>query len=180
MSQRKPCILPLITPRDAARVSPLEKYRAMTLFAESSDTAHAARNMAREALQDWGLPQLVDDVRLVVSELVDNVVHHSVPDSVRARPGGSRRVDVSLRKWPKWLFVGVADEDSSPPVSPTGEIFMPHLVGDLPEAVLPDSGRGLLIVQRLADALWWAPEEGGGKTVFCRFDLDGSSADRSP
>lgn len=53
------------------------------------------------------------------------------------------------------------------------DALAPDLVGELAEAVLPDSGRGLMIIQRVAAALWWAPKDGGGKTVWCRFDLDG-------
>nr|WP_245382230.1 ATP-binding protein [Streptomyces syringium] len=149
----------------------------MTLFAEWQDTVWAARNLAGSALEDWGLHALVDDVRLVVSELVGNVVQHAVPDDRLACPGAPRRIDVTLTMWPKWLFLGVADEDSSPPTFPLGESFSPELAHGLPEAVLPDSGRGLLIIHRLADALWWAPEESGGKTIFCRFDLGERCAD---
>ena len=151
---------------------PVERCRALTLFAQSPDTVRAARDMTRTALCDWGLPHLVDDVRLVVSELVGNVIHHAVSDDCRARPGGALRIDVTLRQWPKWLFIEVADEDSSPPMLPTAEGFSFDLAAELPEAVLPDCGRGLLIVQRLADGLWWAPEPMGGKTIFCRFDLE--------
>ncbi|WP_308404631.1 ATP-binding protein [Streptomyces sioyaensis] len=149
----------------------------MTLFAESRDTPQAARKMVCAALEDWALGALVDDAKLCVSELVGNVVHHAFPDDGLAVPGARRRIDVTLRKWPKWLFLAVADEDSSPPMFPLGENFSPELVGDLPEAVLPDAGRGLVIVQRLTDGLWWSPEELGGKTVFCRFDLVGRVLD---
>lgn len=90
---------------------------------------------------------------------------------------GSRRIDVTYKLWPKWLFVGVTDEDSTPPLLPLGETFSPKLMGDLSEAVLPDSGRGLLIVQRVASAVWWTPGDRGGKTVWCRLDLDGVAGD---
>lgn len=158
----------VLAPRDPTRTV---RFRAFTLFAESPDTVRAARDMARSALQDWGVEALLDDVRLVVSELVGNVVHHAVPDQRLAGPGAPRRIDVTLRMWPKWLFVGVADEDSSGPTFPMGEGFPPCLADGLPEAVLPDSGRGILIINRLADAVWWVPGEDGGKTVYCRFDL---------
>lgn len=170
---------PIIHDRTAAFSSPSATISGLG----SGDSARSSVRPSgadRVSGKDWGLASLVEDVRLVVSELVGNVVHHSVPDGCRTRPGAPRRVDVSLRKWPKWLFLAVADEDSSPPVSPIGEMFSPDVVGSLPEAVLPDSGRGLLIVQRLADALWWSPEEDGGKTVHVRFDLDGGCADGSP
>ncbi|MFE2703240.1 ATP-binding protein [Streptomyces mirabilis] len=118
---------------------------------------------------------MVDDARLVVSELVGNVVHHVVPDDCLTRPGAARKIDVLVKAWPGWLFIGVADEDSTPPDLPAGEFVSPELAGDFAEAVLPDRGRGLLIVQRLADAVWWSPKGPGGKTVWCRFDLDGTT-----
>ncbi|MFI1801267.1 ATP-binding protein [Streptomyces sp. NPDC020379] len=151
----------------------------MTLCAESPDTGQAARGMVRSALADWGLNDLVDDVRLAVSELVGDVVHHAVPGECLATPGPQRQLDVTLTKWPKWLLLGVMDEDSSSPTIPVGEIFSPRMATSLPEALLPDRGRGLLIVHSPADALWWAPNESGGKTVVCRFDLDGHPTDGS-
>ncbi|MFF1699812.1 ATP-binding protein [Streptomyces sp. NPDC058257] len=148
-------------------------FRALTLFAESVDTVRAARDMTAVTLQRWGLGRMAEDARLVVSELVANVVHHAVPDDCRSEPGGSRRIDVLLKMWPDWLFIGVVDDDSTPPDLPVGEFVSPGLAGDFSEALLSDRGRGLLIVQSLADAVWWSPEEDGGKTVWCRFDLDG-------
>ncbi|MFI0786716.1 ATP-binding protein [Streptomyces lydicus] len=156
----------------------LEQFRALTLFAESSDTVQAARKMIRTALEEWALGALVDDVALCVSELVGNVVHHAVPDECLVVPGAPRRVDITLTKWPKWLFLGVTDEDSSPPLLPPRETSFPELESDLSEASLLDSGRGLKIVEVLADSLWWSLEEAGGKTVFCRFDLVGSTGRR--
>ncbi|MET8131455.1 ATP-binding protein [Streptomyces sp. NPDC005251] len=150
-------------------------FRALTLFDESTNTVYAARTMVGGCLQDWGFGHMVDDARLVVSELVGNVVHHAVPDDCLARPGAARRIDVLVKAWPGWLFIGVADEDSTPPDLPVGEFVSPELAGDFVEALLPDRGRGLLIVQRLADAVWWSPKGLGGKTVWCRFDLDGST-----
>ncbi|MFE4719184.1 ATP-binding protein [Streptomyces sp. NPDC056728] len=152
-------------------------FRALTLFVESPDSVRAAREMAQAALQDWGLGCLAEDARLVVSELVGNVVHHAVPDNCLSRPGAGRRVDMLLKTWPGWLFIGVADEDSTPPDLPVAEFVSPDLAGDFIEAVLPDRGRGLFIVQRLVDALWCSPKDGGGKIVWCRFDLDSERVD---
>ncbi|GHA17920.1 ATP-binding protein [Streptomyces echinoruber] len=153
------------------------RFLTLTLFAESDDTARMARDMTAVFLQGAGAGAVVDDARLVVSELVGNVVNHAVPDRHLSRAGACRRIDVTFKLWPKWLFIGVTDEDSTPPLLPAGEMFSPGLVGELSEAVLPDTGRGLLIVQRLAAAVWWAQEERGGKTVWCRFDLDGGVGD---
>nr|WP_224058832.1 ATP-binding protein [Streptomyces kanamyceticus] len=153
------------------------RFRALTLFAESPDSVRGSRQMVSACLRDWGLARLVDDAQLVVSELVGNVVHHVVPDDCLSRPGAARRIDVVLKMWPKWLFIGVADEDSTPPDLPVGEFVSPELAGELCAAVLPDTGRGLFIVHRLVDAVWWEPGEVGGKTVWCRFDLAPGSAD---
>lgn len=150
-------------------------FLALTLFAEFQDTARVARDMTAEFLRGAGATEAIDDARLAVSELVGNVVNHAVPECCLARPGGSRRIDVTFKLWPKWLFIGVTDEDSTPPVLPLGDTFAPGLMGELSEAVLPDSGRGLLIVQRLAVGVWWTPGDAGGKTVWCRFDLKGGN-----
>ncbi|WP_406481565.1 ATP-binding protein [Streptomyces sp. NBC_01615] len=146
-------------------------FRALTLLAESPDCAKAARDMVGSYLKTWGLAHAVDVAQLVVSELVGNVVYHAVPDDVLARPGAGRRIDVSLMTYPEVLIIGVTDEDSTPPDLPAGECFSPELAGDFSEALLPDRGRGLLIIQRLADAVWWSAAVRGGKTVWCRLDL---------
>ncbi|WP_406371785.1 ATP-binding protein [Streptomyces sp. NBC_00647] len=152
-------------------------FLTLTLFAEFPDTLRVARDMTATFLQGAGAVAAVDDARLIVSELVGNVLNHAVPDRCLAHPGGNRRIDVTFKLWPKWLFIGVTDEDSTPPLTPQGETFSPRRIGELAEAVLPDSGRGLLIVQRLAAAVWWTAGEPGGKTVWCRFDLDSDPGD---
>ncbi|MER5470072.1 ATP-binding protein [Streptomyces sp. NPDC002685] len=152
-------------------------FLTLTLFAEFTDTLRVARNMTATFLQDVGADAAVEDARLIVSELVGNVLNHAVPDRCLAHPGGNRRIDVTFKLWPKWLFIGVTDEDSTPPLMPQGDTFSPRLMGELAEAVLPDGGRGLLIVQRLAAAVWWMPGESGGKTVWCRLDLDSAPED---
>ncbi|MFE2534217.1 ATP-binding protein [Streptomyces sp. NPDC059371] len=151
------------------------RYLTLTLFTDCGNAARVARDQTAEFLRGVGASDVVDDARLIVSELVGNVVNHVVPDRSLTRPGGSPRVDVHFKAWPKWLFIGVTDEDSSPPLLPLGDAFWPGLMEGLSEAVLPDTGRGLLIVQRLAAAVWWAPEDQGGKTVWCRLDLDGAT-----
>ncbi|MFF4950103.1 ATP-binding protein [Streptomyces chattanoogensis] len=149
----------------------LEQLRALTLFAGPPDTVRAVRKMVRSALDDWALGVLAEDAQLCVSELVANVIQYAIPDESLAVPDAPRRIDVTLRKWPQWLFIGVTDEDHWPPTFPLEELFSPELASGLPEAVLSEGGRGLLIVQQLADGLWWSPEEQGGKTVYFRFDL---------
>lgn len=76
----------------------MEQFRALTVFAESSNTVQATRKMVRSALEDWALVALVDDVMLCTSGLVSNEVHHAVPDDGLAVPAAPRRFDVTLTK----------------------------------------------------------------------------------
>lgn len=140
-------------PLEPAAFSTAYRFRSVALLADAQDTPPVARRMARETLDDWELPWLVDDVVLCVSELVGNAVRHVT---------GRRRIGLTLRHWPRWLFVEVTDEDPAPPRLPSGDPSGLDL--------LPEHGRGLFIVQSLADATWWAPRDAGGKSVFCRFD----------
>lgn len=98
-------------------------FLTLTLFAEFGDTARVARDMTAVFLRGAGADVIVDDARLVVSELVGNVVNHAVPDRRLSSAGGCRRIDVTFKVWPKWLFIGVTDEDSTPPLLPVGEVF---------------------------------------------------------
>ncbi|MEU1160940.1 ATP-binding protein [Streptomyces sp. NPDC005921] len=152
-------------------------FMTVTLFAEFADTGRIARDTATVFLRGAVPRDLVYDAQLAVSELVGNVVNHAVPDRHRSSPGACRRIDVVYKLYPKWLFIGIADEDSTPPLLPMGDFYSPELVTEFSEAVLTDSGRGLMLTQRMAAAVWWTPKEGGGKTVWCRFDLDGEAED---
>lgn len=156
-------------------VATAERFRGITLMADDPETGRVARRMAVETLRDWQLSHLMDDVALCVSELVGNAVHHATPDGWRPGDDGERRVGVGFRLWPQWLFVEVTDEDSTPPMLPVGDPLELSLSGASPDVLLPNSGRGLVIVQNLADATWWAPRELGGKSVFCRFNLSGDA-----
>ncbi|MFR9722539.1 ATP-binding protein [Streptomyces sp. MS19] len=153
------------TPLLPVAFSSAYRFRSLTLPGDSRDTPAIARHAARDTLHDWELPGLADDVELCASELVGNAVRHAA---------GFGRIIVTFRFWPRWLFVEVADEDPTPPMLPSGDPLDP-LGGD-PDP-LPEHGRGLFIVQSLADATWWAPREAGGKSVCCRFDLTGGPTD---
>ncbi len=154
-------------------VAATDRFRKLTLPVDAPDTGRAAREMVTLTLDAWGLSALVDDVRSCVAELVGNVREHAFPDE--GSPLQRPVLAVTLRLWPGWLLVDVGDDDSTPPTLPEGEPFTPEIAGELPEALLPDSGRGLGIVRYLSDFVWWAPRDEGGKSVFCRFDLGGRS-----
>lgn len=156
-----------------------ERFLSVTLVADSPDTCCVARRMAREVARDWQLPvsaARVDDMQIAVSELVGNSVHHSTPDGRLASFGGERYVMVAFRAWSRWLFIEVADEDATPPMLPVGDPLAPALSSTPVNDMLDESGRGLFLVQYLADAVWWSPRDIGGKSVFYRFDLHGGEA----
>lgn len=157
-------------PRVPVALSGAYRFRSITLVADYPDTPAAARHTARHVLGEWGLSRLADDVELCVSELVGNAIHHATPDGRRVQLAGERRVVVAFRYWPRSLFVEVSDEDSTPPTLPAGDPLDPS--PGSADALLAEGGRGLFIVQTLADAAWWAPADQGGKSVFCRFDLE--------
>lgn len=157
---------------------PADRFRKLTLPVDAPDTGRVARDMVTVTLNDWGLAPLADSVRSCVSELVGNAREHAVPDG-RSPLRGSV-LAVTLRLWPGWLLVDVEDGDSTAPTLPEGEPFTSGLADELPEALLPDRGRGLHIVRQLSDFVWWAPRDQGGKSVCCRFDLGGRSDSGGP
>ncbi|MEU6864476.1 SpoIIE family protein phosphatase [Streptomyces sp. NPDC046876] len=106
-----------------------------------------ARHLIRAAVAAWGARELADAVELAADELMTNVLVHTDGGGhvyVRMTAAGRIRVEV---------------EDSSS--------ALPHRreAGDW--AV---SGRGLLLVDRLAQA-WGVEPRGGGKSVWCEFAL---------
>ncbi|MBB1245756.1 ATP-binding protein [Streptomyces durbertensis] len=166
-----------ISAAESAPLKPLalalaERFRSITLIADSADTAHVARRTAGEVVHDWVLQVSRDDVELCVSELVGNAVHHATPDGQLTAFERERLIVVVFRAWSRWLFIEVTDQDSTPPILPVGDLLDHELSTVTTDDVLPEHGRGLFLVQSLASAVWWAPRDAGGKSVFCRFDLD--------
>ncbi|MFS8197712.1 SpoIIE family protein phosphatase [Streptomyces sp. CWNU-52B] len=106
-----------------------------------------ARHMVRAAVRAWGARARADEIELVADELITNALMHtegSAIITVRALAGPDRR-----------LRVEVEDASSAlPRRREAGEAGV--------------SGRGLLLVDRLAD-VWGVEARGGGKCVWCEF-----------
>jgi anti-sigma regulatory factor (Ser/Thr protein kinase) len=94
-----------------------------------------------------------ETARLLVSELVTNAILHSES----RRPGGS--ISVTVVDVPDGIRVEVADE---------GSVRSVPMVRDEPLA--PD-GRGLLLVQTLADDWGYQLRNDGGTTVWFRLAM---------
>ncbi|MET9493642.1 SpoIIE family protein phosphatase [Streptomyces sp. NPDC006552] len=107
----------------------------------------AARHMIRAAVRAWGAGERADEIELVADELITNALLHTDGPAVvtlRVLTGADRR-----------LRVDVEDGSSAlPRHREAGEAGV--------------SGRGLLLVDRLAD-LWGVEARGGGKCVWCEF-----------
>ncbi|MFI0788791.1 SpoIIE family protein phosphatase [Streptomyces lydicus] len=108
----------------------------------------AARHMIRSAVRAWGAAERSEEIELVADELITNALLHTDGEAVvniRMPHSVGRR-----------LRLEVEDHSSSlPRRREPGEAGV--------------SGRGLLLVDRLAD-VWGVEPRGGGKCVWCEFN----------
>jgi len=107
----------------------------------------AARTIISRTLNTWELPERADDAVLVAHELITNALVHTDGGAVlnlRHLPGTAPRLRVEVQDlggdWPSRRVAGDSEV----------------------------SGRGLVLVSRLADA-WGVEPQGGGKIVWCEF-----------
>ncbi len=107
----------------------------------------AARHMIGAAVRSWGARERADEIELVADELIVNALMHTDGPAIvtlRVLAGPQRR-----------LRVEVEDRSSAlPRRREAGESGV--------------SGRGLMLVDRLAD-VWGVEPRGGGKCVWCEF-----------
>lgn len=111
-----------------------------------------ARYALRQALRDWGMPDLADDVELAAGELLVNALLHTDGGAVltmEVLPEPVRRIRLWVKDrssvWPRRRTPGEA----------------------------ATTGRGLLLVDALATH-WGVESRGDGKAVWCEFDVGGS------
>jgi len=117
-------------------------------------SASLVRRELRAWLQERGFRgERVDDARVVISELVGNSVRHAAPLPVND-------LVVSWALEDDDLVISVSDGGSGS--------TSPHMVEAGRSAV---SGRGLSIVQALAER-WWVEDGGATTTVHVRIPLD--------
>jgi anti-sigma regulatory factor (Ser/Thr protein kinase) len=117
-----------------------------------------ARHHAEQVLHDWGVSNSTMDAAVYVAgELASNAVRH-------ARTSQGREFGMTLRLLESFVRVEVRDPDPNLPA--------PVVPGEDLEA---DSGRGLLIVERLASS-WGSAPEVLGKTIWADIPLDFADA----
>ncbi|GHE70531.1 MULTISPECIES: ATP-binding protein [Streptomyces] len=108
------------------------------------ESAAAARRLVRTALVVWHMDELTDTATLLVTELVANAVQHTRSRAIRV---------VIARPSERLVRVGVVDKARK----------LPELAK--PGADLHTSGRGLLLVEALAER-WGTELHRWGKQVW--------------
>ncbi|MEU3522288.1 SpoIIE family protein phosphatase [Streptomyces sp. NPDC038707] len=108
-----------------------------------------ARHLIRAAVRAWGARASADEIELVADELITNALLHTEGSAIvtlRVLEGSERRLRIEVEDCSSAL----------PRRRDAGESGV--------------SGRGLLLVERLADA-WGVQARGAGKAVWCEFRL---------
>ncbi|ATL83835.1 ATP-binding protein [Streptomyces samsunensis] len=118
-----------------------------------------ARQFTGWTLRQWDIPELLDEVALVVSELVTNALRHAL-SGAGAAGGPERPVRLHLMRGPSRLVCAVRDPSEVGPVA--GEAGCGE-----------ESGRGLHLVESFTDGWGWQPLVGTprGKIVWAVFLL---------
>jgi anti-sigma regulatory factor (Ser/Thr protein kinase) len=113
-----------------------------------------ARAFTRETLGCWSLGHRSDDATLVITELAANAAAHAVP---RPAAGGTDEVWLGLAFDPTHLLVTVSDPGDEPPAYTPDDV-----------TALREHGRGLYIVDALAQEWGWTSRPPAGKTVWAK------------
>ncbi|MBP2582638.1 anti-sigma regulatory factor (Ser/Thr protein kinase) [Streptomyces sp. PvR006] len=153
-----------LSPTGTTELSLCSPYLGSKVFAlrftSTARGARLARRLVAVRLDEWGVAYGTgahETVVLVAAELATNAVRHGhVP---------GRDFHLSLR---------VADGLARVEVSDTRAERVPPRPGELvgPRPELSDGGRGLLLVDALADRWGWCPRRGApGKTVWAECAL---------
>jgi anti-sigma regulatory factor (Ser/Thr protein kinase) len=141
-------VLPyFVTVQDAHDRLPARPRRAGLSLVADPEAPWRARAFAGGVCSQWALHTVVDDVVLLVSELVTNAVTHARTDAslLLTLAGGV-------------LTIAVGDDSPTQPL-----VAARHR--------LAEGGRGMVLVERLAEDFGSYPQPDGGKVVWCTLPL---------
>ncbi|MFD7526328.1 MULTISPECIES: SpoIIE family protein phosphatase [unclassified Streptomyces] len=127
------------------RRRPAPRRTALTIAQAEPERIAAARQQMRELLHDWADPEQVDAAVLMISEMATNVLVHTDGDALMLAQATGEHGERRLR-------VEVSDgSDELPHRRRPGE--------------MASSGRGLVLMEMLADA-WGVDPQGAGKSIW--------------
>ncbi|MFL0024618.1 SpoIIE family protein phosphatase [Streptomyces sp. NBUL23] len=128
----------------SARETP-PRRSVLTIAQAEPERISVGRQLVRELLHDWSDPEQVDSAVLMVSEMATNVLVHTDGDALMV-------AEISGEQGERRLRVEVADaSDELPHRRRPGE--------------MASSGRGLVLMEMLADA-WGVDPRGEGKSIW--------------
>ncbi|MEU0630565.1 SpoIIE family protein phosphatase [Streptomyces sp. NPDC005989] len=128
-----------------ARRQPVPRRTALTIAQAEPERVAAARQQMRDLLHDWADPEQVDAAVLMISEMATNVLVHTDGDALMLAQATGEHGERRLR-------VEVSDgSDELPHKRRPGE--------------MASSGRGLVLMEMLADA-WGVDPQGAGKSIW--------------
>ncbi|MFD0149058.1 SpoIIE family protein phosphatase [Streptomyces sp. NPDC055721] len=139
----------LLTRRPAGTVAEAPRRTLMTIAQAEPERIAEAREQLRQLLHDWKDEDQLDSAVLMVSEMVTNVLVHTDGDALLV-------AEVACGEESRRLRVEVSDQsDELPHKRHPGE--------------MASSGRGLLLMEMLADE-WGFDPRGDGKSIW--FELN--------
>ncbi|MGW1224324.1 ATP-binding SpoIIE family protein phosphatase [Streptomyces sp. NPDC001478] len=144
--RREDDVAVLLLRREATTAHPGAPRRtALSIAQAEPERIAAARQLLREMLHDWADAEQVDSAVLMVSEMVTNVLVHTDGDALMVAQAVGEHGERRLR-------VEVSDgSDELPHKRRPGE--------------MASSGRGLVLMEMLADA-WGVDPRGAGKSIW--------------
>ncbi|GAT84219.1 magnesium or manganese-dependent protein phosphatase [Streptomyces sp. F-3] len=135
----------LLSRRSGDRALPTVRRTLLTVAQAEPERVSVARRQLREVLHDWASEDQVDSAVLLLSEMLTNVLVHTDADALLL-------AEVEGEKGERRLRVEVTDSgDDLPHKRRPGE--------------LASSGRGLVLIEMLADA-WGVVPQGQGKSTW--------------
>ncbi|MFJ2023529.1 SpoIIE family protein phosphatase [Streptomyces sp. NPDC087897] len=144
--RREDDIAVLVLRRESAPARTAPPRRSVLTIAQAEpERISVGRQLVRELLHDWSDPEQVDSAVLMVSEMATNVLVHTDGDALMV-------AEISGEQGERRLRVEVADaSDELPHKRRPGE--------------MASSGRGLMLMEMLADA-WGVDPRGEGKSIW--------------
>ncbi|MDF2255708.1 ATP-binding protein [Streptantibioticus ferralitis] len=114
--------------------------------------AGAARQFTRSTLTGWGMPALVDNAAIIVSELLSNAMRYGLA-TAQELPAPAHPVWLGLLLRGTTVLCAVCDPGTGVPVLKEPD----HLA---------ETGRGLHVIDALSESWGWTPPDHGGKVVW--------------